>query len=176
MTVKEINKCNNFIITIGKFLSHYYYINSSNANKLSHEAFMEIFEVDSIPNEDIDLDDVICGDIILVSDTYDRVFGYINPLIIKQEEQPNFFISGLDLDDYAANSDCIDLGNLKLEELTDYELDQLLTESKRIKDERAKHKIIKELKFRPESKPGTKQVILERVRKRELKKEEKKER
>ena len=57
-----------------------------------------------------------------------------------------------------------------LEELSDYELNQLLIKSKRQKNERIKNRIIKELKFRPESKPGTKSNLIEKVRKREFKK------
>ena len=176
MTVNEINSCDNFIISIGKFLSHYYYINNEKANSLSHEAFKEIFEVNSIPNHRIDLEDVVSGNVILVSDVYDRVFGYKNPLILRKNDEETFFINNINLDIEDNSRVNIDLGDIKLEELTDYELDKLLIESKKLKDERVKHKIIKELRFRPDSKPGIKQVILEKVRKREFKKIEKKER
>ena len=59
---------------------------------------------------------------------------------------------------------------MNLEKLSDYELDQLLSESKKLKDERIKNKIIKELHFRPDSKPGKKSNLIEKVRKREFKK------
>lgn len=168
MTINEVIKCDNFIISISKFLNHYYYINSNNLNKLSHEVFMEIFNLRGISTGSIKLEEVLSGEIILVSDVYDRVFGYRNPLIInKNEENESFFITNVNIgidNDY----DDIDLNNINLGNLSDYELDRLLTMSKKLKDERIKNKIIKELKFRPDSKPGVKSSLLEKVRKREF--------
>ena len=166
MTIKEIDKYDNFIVSIGKFLSHFCYINSSNANKLSHEAFMEIFDIEGLNPKSIRLEDVLCGDIILVSDVYDRVFGYKNPLLIRTEDEEEYFINNFEFE--IEDKKTIDLKGKKIEELTDYELDKLLIESKKLKDERIKHKIIKELRFRPESKPGAKQTLIEKVRKREF--------
>ena len=169
MTEKEMNMYDNFIITIGKFLSHYYYINLSNASKLSHEAFMEIFGLKSISTSNINLEKVLSGDVLLVSDAYERVYGYKNPLIINHnEENEEFFIRDANIE--FEESKETDFSSLNLEKLSDYELDQLLSESKKLKDERIKNKIIKELRFRPDSKPGRKSNLIEKVRKREFKK------
>lgn len=171
MTTNEVNRCDNFIINIGKFLSHYYYINGENLNKLSHEAFMEIFGLKAISTENIRLEEVTSGEVLLVTDTYGRVLGYRNPLIIKMtEENEIFFITNININ-FEEDLDELDIDSLKLEEFSDYELDQLLITSKKLKDDRVKYKIIKELKFRPESKPGVKQTLIEKVRKREFKRD-----
>ena len=169
MTEEDTIKYDNFIITIGKFLSHYYYINLSNASRLSHEAFIEIFNLKAIPTSNINFDKVISGEVLLVSDVYERVYGYRNPLIINHnEENEEFFIRNANIE--FEESKETDFSSLNLEKLSDYELDQLLSESKKLKDERIKNKIIKELHFRPDSKPGKKSNLIEKVRKREFKK------
>ena len=169
MTINEVDKCNDFIIGIRKFLSHYYYINVDSAEKLSHEAFMEIFGLKAISSGKIELEEVVSGRIILVSDTYERVYGYRNPLIIdKTEDDREFFITDASIEFEQETKDEIDLESVNLEELSDYELDRLLMRSKKSKDERVKNRIIKELKFRPDSKPGKKGNLIEKVRKREF--------
>ena len=169
MTANEINNCDNFIISIRKFLSHYYYISGEDFNKLSHESFMEIFGLKAISTKNIKLDEVISGEVVLVTDTYGRVFGYRNPLIIKMtEENEDFFITNVSIDFEEETYSEIDMNSLAFEKLSDYELDRLLMISKKLKDERVKHRIIKELRFRPESKPGGKKSLIEKVRKREF--------
>ena len=105
-----------------------------------------------------------------MTDAYGKVLGYRNPLIIKlTEENESFFITDINLGFEEDKEIEPDFSNLKLEELSDYELDRLLITSKKLKDDRIKYRIIKELKFRPESKPGAKQNLIEKVRKREFK-------
>lgn len=170
MTTNEMNRCDSFIINIGKFLSHFYYISGENLSKLSHESFMEIFDLRAISTKNIKLGEVISGEVLLVTDVYGKVLGYRNPLIIKlTEENESFFITDVNISFDEEYSSDIDIDNLKLEDLSDYELDRLLVMSKKLKDERIKNRIIKELKFRPESKPGGKQTLIEKVRVREFK-------
>lgn len=173
MTLKEFKKVENYVITIGKFLSHYYYINGENINKLSHEEFTTILNIKPIPIDDVLLIEIITGEIVLVVDRNNYVLAFKNPLIIKQNEDVNndFFITNASIDILEEATENIDLENINISELTDYELDKLLVRCKEVGNDRIKNQIIKELRFRPESKPGIKQNLMEKQRIREFKKQ-----
>lgn len=170
MTEKDLDKFGEFVINLSKFLSRYYNINSENSKKLSHEAFKEIFNVDSIPVYDVLVADIIRGEKVLVADVDGIIRGYDNSYVNEEEreiimEENDSIYADLEFKQWY---EYFNVNGKKLTELSDYELDRLLYLSKKTRDDRTKNKVIKELKFRPESKPGSKQKKLEKVRKREF--------
>lgn len=170
MTEKDLGKFGEFVINLSKFLSRYYNINSENSKKLSHEAFKEVFNLDSTPIYDIFVTDIIRGEKILVCDVDGIIRGYDNSYVNEKESEiimNENDTSYADLE-FKQMYEYFDVNGKKLTELSDYELDRLLDLSKKTRDDRTKNKVIKELKFRPESKPGSKQKKLEKVRKREF--------
>ncbi len=176
MTIKEFKKVEKYKITIGKFLSHYYYINGDNLNKLTHTEFTLMFNIRYLSIFDVKMDEVTSGEVVLVTDRNGFVLAFKNPLIIKLDESTadSFYITNASIDMYEKKE--LDLTNINFSELTDYELDRLLVICKEEGNEKYKNKVIKELRFRPESKPGMKQNLIEKEKIRELKKQSRSER
>ena len=172
MTLREFEIVQNNIISIGKFLSHYYYIGCKNINKLTHNEFTTMFNLKFLSIFDIEMSEVISGEKVLVTDKNGLVLAFENPLIIKRNEDisEEFYITNADITIFEEEKESIDLENIDFNELTNYELDKLLEVCKEKNNEKAKNKVIKELKFRPESKPGMRHNLVEKQRIRELKK------
>ena len=157
---------------IGKFLSKYYNIQGSDLNNLTHEQIIEMFEVEPCLGCDVAISDINEGKIVLVEDSERYVLGYKNPLLEKDNEEceelfehpiiANFYKSlehetGLVKDD---------VKNMEL-----YELEELLKECKRSDDNRSKNIVVKELRERKVNECNNKESKLEKVRKREYRKE-----
>lgn len=172
MTLKEFERVQNYKMSIGKFLSHYYYINGDNINKLTHYEFTTIFDLKYISIFDIEMSEVISGETVLVYDKNGLILAFKNPLIIKRNDDisEEFYITNAIINMFEEEKESIDLQNINISELTDYELDKLLEVCKERRNEKAKNRVIKELRFRPESKPGIRHNLIEKEKIRELKK------
>lgn len=157
---------------IGKFLSKYYNIQGSNLNNLTHEQVIEMFEVEPCLGCDVAINDISEGKTILVEDSEKFVLGYKNPLLNKDYKEceeifehpiiANFYKS-LEQDTGLTKED---VKNMKL-----YELEELLKECKRTSNDRSKNIVVRELRERRITECNNKEAKLEKVRKREYRKE-----
>lgn len=156
----------NNIISISKFLFIYYNIEGDCLHKLTHQQIKEILGIKTLPNDAIKESSIASGRVILVKDTNDLVLGYRNPLLNTKEildEEPinvkidfedNPIINTNDISDYSS-----------------YELTELIKTCKKTNNDKAKNIIIKELNKRDGTEKYSKEKIIEKVRKRETRKD-----
>ncbi len=156
----------NLIISMSKFLLVYYNMQGEVTHRITHKQLNSILSINNVPNDKIVVDDILSGNVILVRDCEGEVQGYRNPLINRKdftEEEP------LELDVTFDKKPYIDIYDLS--EYSDYELTGLIKKCKKAKNDRGKNIVIKELHKRKELENNHKEKIIQRVRRRELRKE-----
>ena len=156
----------NLIISMSKFLLVYYNLQGEVTRRITHKQLNSILSINNVPNDKIVVDDILSGNVILVRDCEGEVQGYRNPLINRKdftEEEP------LELDVTFDEKSYIDIYDLS--EYSDYELVGLIKKCKKAKNDRGKNIVIKELHKRKELENNHKEKIMQRVRRRELRKE-----
>ena len=156
----------NLIISMSKFLLVYYNLQGEVTRRITHKQLNSILSINNVPNDKIVVDDILSGNVILVRDCEGEVQGYRNPLINRKdftEEEP------LELDVTFDEKSYIDIYDLS--EYSDYELVGLIKKYKKKKNDRGKNIVIKELHKRKELENNHKEKIMQRVRRRELRKE-----
>ena len=160
-----MKKENSYILSINKFLFIYYGIEGEGLYKLTHEQIKEMFNIKSVPNDIITNERIVKGSIILVKDSHGNVLGYSNPLLRKQQEEstrPDIEFENVDTK--------ISISEEELCSYSNYELEKLMNTCKKNHKDKIKNSIIKELHKRKINDHNVKQQKLERVRKREFKK------
>ena len=156
----------NLIISMSKFLLVYHNFEGDVFRRITHNQLNTMLSVGNILDEKIEIEDVLSGKVILVSDCEGRVQGYKNPLINKKdfvEEEP------LKLDVTFDEKSCIDIQDLS--GYSDYELIELIKKCKKMNNDKDKNVVIKELKQREFEEHNTKEEKLEKIRKREYRKD-----
>ena len=155
----------NLIISASKFLLIYHNIEGEGLNKLTHEQINEMFGASTVPFETVLTEDILTGKIILVKDGEGKIMCYENPLLVKEdfEEKISSLIITFDKDPV------IDIRNIN--DYSDYELTELIKDCKKTKNDKDKNTIIKELNKREGKEKHSKERALEKVRKREIRKE-----
>lgn len=171
--IKELRNMPN--MTIQKFLSKYYNICCSNA-KITHQIIECLFgiepclKIDNINEESIE--EIIKGNIVLVIDGENRILGYKNPFLDKElDESRTLFNIPMYVNFKEDKNNWIPFSREDLASLEVYELEVLLKLCKKRSDDVTKRIIIDELHKRKALENNTKEEILEKVRKRELRKE-----
>lgn len=174
MKEKLIKECPS--MTIQKFLSKYYNICCTNSPHITHQVIESLFGINSclkmeMINEE-NIVDIKSGHIILVVDGENKILGYKNPLLEKEvEECKSIFEMPIFTEVHNIENHPLNLKEEDVTELETYELEELLHICKRRSDDISKKAVIKELQKRKEEENNHKDEIIEKVRKRELRKE-----
>ncbi len=156
----------NLIISMSKFLYVYYNFEGDVFRKVTHNQINSMLNIGNISNDKIADEDISSGKVILVRDCEGTIQGYKNPLINKKDftdEEP------LKIDVTFDEKPSIDIQNLS--SYNNYELVGIIKECKKRNNDRNKNIVIKELHKRKELENNHKEEIIEKVRKRELRKE-----
>ena len=160
------------ILTIAKFLGNYYNVEGIGLNKLTHNQIKEMFDLRSFPYDKINTNNVISGKTLLVKDSEGIILGYKNPLLNKSDKdcmdafQNNTWLT---VDNVVSKK--VSLEDDTLQCYSDYELDELIKICKKGHDDQTKNLVIKEFHKRKHAENNLKEKKLEKVRKRELRKE-----
>lgn len=167
-----MNKIDGYVLNISKFIQNCYNISEKKLNRLSHNDLKEIFGLKSVPDTIIDNDQLVEGSILLVKDCNNAVLGYINPLIdCNYEEMIDMFETNENAVISFEEKTSADIDKDELKCFSTYELEDLLKKCKKEKDDKSKNMIVKELQKRSQEENNTKKEVLDKVRKRELRKE-----
>jgi hypothetical protein len=156
----------NLIISMSKFLYVYYNFEGDVFRKVTHNQINSMLSIGNISNDKIADEDISSGKVILVRDCEGTIQGYKNPLINKKDftdEEP------LKIDVTFDEKPSIDIQNLS--SYNNYELVGIIKECKKRNNDRNKNIVIKELHKRKELENNHKEEIIEKVRRRELRKE-----
>ncbi len=173
---KNLKYYQNLVLTTSKFMANYYNIHEKNLKKLSHEYLQAIFpKITKATKEDSTRENILTGKIVLVKDCYHEIIGYQNPLVkidkIQMEKEPSNNELNIAFVDKPEEDTLQDLENIDLDNLSKYELEQLLKLSKSTNDSKTKRTLKKELYFDREN-HNTKKVALEKIREREIRKDD----
>ena len=93
MNRKELKKQSN--ISMRQFLRDYYDINEDEIErlyKLSHKEIKSVlsdvyhFEYPCVNFDDVDIDDILCGNVILVKDFGGHLAPYNNPILLLEND------------------------------------------------------------------------------------------
>jgi len=159
-------KTDNLIMNISKFLSIYYNLEGEVLKQLTHEQIQDMLDLKPVNYEDITIEDLLKGNVLLVKDSEREVIGYSNPYLdIKDSENDDPYSVMISFD---KNPDVV-IDNIN--DYSRYELTELIKECKKAKDDKSKHTVIKELNRRDGREKHSKERKLEKVRKRETRKE-----
>ena len=162
-------------MTIQKFLSKFYNINCANS-EITHQIIESLFGINpylklEMINEE-HIEDIKSGHIILVVDGEHKVLGYKNPFLEKNNEEcKSIFEMDVFTEVHNIENHPINLKEEDVATLETYELEELLQVCKKRSDDISKRVVIKELHKRKEEENNHKEEIIEKVRKRELRKE-----
>jgi hypothetical protein len=149
-------------ISMSKFLLDYYNIKGEVVNKLTHEQINEMLNLGQILDDNLSIEDVLTGKVLLVKDSEGKLQGYKNPLINKKDyvdEEPSSVIISFE------EEPIINIDNIH--DCTNYELEELIKDCKKTKNDKAKNAIIKDLNKRDGNNKQTKV----KIRKRNIRKE-----
>lgn len=167
-----MSKIDGDVLNISKFIQNCYNISEKRLNRLSHRDLKEMFGLKSVPDAVIDSGKLDQGSILLVKDCNNVVLGYVNPLLnYNYDEIEKMFEIN---ENTVINFEEKEINDINKEELkcfSDYELEDLLKKCKKEKDDKSKNIIVKELQKRSYEDNNTKKEVLDKVRKRELRKE-----
>lgn len=166
MNINRNNIKNDYIMSICKFLYIYYHVEGDQLYKLTHTQIKDMFGINNLSNSKVLIEDILKGETILVRDSEGIVLGYNNPYVyeenISDSTTPNINF------DNSKNNLNININDI--DKYSDYELEELIKNCKKTNNDKVKNYIIKELHKRS-NKELSKEKILNKVKKRELKKE-----
>lgn len=160
------------ILSISKFLGNYYNVEGVGLNKLTHNQMKEMFDLRSYPYDKVTYNNVVKGKTLLVKDSEGVILGYKNPFLNKSDKEcMDVFDSctWLDVDNNEKEKVTFEDDNLQC--YSDYELGEIIKACKKSNNDQTKNLVIKEFHKRKQAKNNSKEKKLEKVRKRELRKE-----
>lgn len=173
---KDLRCYPNLTLTISKFMSTFYNIKEKNLNRLSHNDLKEIFpELRPVQKEFVTEENLVRGEVVLVIDCDNEITGYSNPYAINYEKHEKachdndkvhfIFTVDDDIDELESLSE-EDLNNLSV-----YELENLLKKAKKHQKLKEQRLVQKELYFDKEN-HSMKREKQEKVRVKEFRKED----
>lgn len=177
MTKKKDLRCYpDLTLTISKFMSTFYNIKEKNLNRLSHNDLKEIFpKLRPVQKEIVTEENLVRGEVVLVIDCDNEITGYSNPYVADYEKHEK---TCYDNDKvhfiFTVNDDIDELESLSEEELNNlsiYELENLLKKAKKHQKLKEQRLVQKELYFDKEN-HSMKKEKQEKARIRELRKED----
>ena len=177
MTKKKDLRCYpDLTLTISKFMSTFYNIKEKNLNRLSHNDLKEIFPIlEQAKKEYSTEEDLVRGEVVLVIDCDNKGIGYYNPYVYDYEHYEKTCHDNDNIHFIFTVDDDIDvLESLSEEELNNlsiYELENLLKKAKKHQKLKEQRLVQKELYFDKEN-HSMKKEKQEKARIRELRKED----
>lgn len=160
------------ILTIAKFLGNYYNVEGVGLNKLTHNQMKEMFDLRSYPYDKVTHNNVVKGKTLLVKDSEGVILGYKNPFLNKSDKEcMDVFDSCTWLDVDNNEKEKVALEDENLQCYSDYELGEIIKVCKKSNNDQTKNLVIKEFHKRKHAENNSKEKKLEKVRKRELRKE-----
>lgn len=173
MTKINLKKYSSLTLTASKFMSTFYNFKEKRLNKLSHNDLKEIFPgLMQVQSEIITEESLAKGEIILVCDCKNEVRGYKNPYVYFENHEKN--CQGNDKVSFEFTSSNDDFKKYSFENLDDlsiYELENLLRIAKRHQKKKEERLVKRELYFDKDN-HSTKKVKQEKVRVKEIRKED----
>lgn len=154
-------------ITLDEYFVQYYNFPEGTFSTLSHKDIKHIMPlVKRKKSEEITRENILTGEILLVKDYKGTVLGYQNPFInndveeIMETQKENSKVHII----ISVPDKIEEKEELKPEDLSVYELEKLLKESKNHKEYKKARLVQKELFFRPETHDDTKRKKQSRTR------------
>ena len=157
-------------ITLDEYFVQYYNFPEGTFSTLTHKDVKKIMPlVKRKKSEEITKENILTGEIILVKDNKGIVLGYQNPFIdnnieeVMEAQRENNNVHLI----ISVPDDVDELEEIKPEDLSIYELEQLLKVSKSHKEYKKARLVQKELFFRQETHDDTKRKKETRTRRKE---------